>query len=491
MTRWIRFGHARTVVAVLTAGLVLGSGLSMSAPATAADASTKYFAAFREATPTSIASQVTAQNGIAPASVMWFDSWSTNNAFPVSEAKALWAQGILPHYTWEPWNPSLGVSDTGQIHLQDIINGSWDSYIRARGAEFASAGVPLMVRWGHEFNGNWYPWGIANNSNNPALYVSAYRHVHDVVTAAGATNVQWIWAYNNGSSPNESWNDPARAYPGDAYVDWVGIDGYNWGIAPSWDPSGNYWTSFDSMISSAYSQARSIAPRRPVTVSEFASTEDGGNKAQWMNEMNSTLASGRYPDLKLLTYFDINKEEMWSAASSSASLSAFLSWVKQPYMNGRGSDLAQVAGQYKGTTTTTTTTTRPTTTTTTTTTRPTTTTTTTTTTRPTTTTTTTTSGGGRSCTAAYTLNSSWPGGFVANITVTAGSSAISGWRVTMTLPSGASVNNLWNGTASGTTGTVTVSNAPYNGQLSAGQSASFGFVGGGTGSGATVSCTVG
>jgi len=61
----------------------------------------------------------------------------------------------------------------------------------------------------------------------------------------------------------------------------------------------------------------------------------------------------------------------------------------------------------------------------------------------------------------------------------------------MTLPSGASVNNLWNGTASGTTGTVTVSNAPYNGQLSAGQSASFGFVGGGTGSGATVSCTVG
>ena len=84
--------------------------------------------------------------------------------------------------------------------------------------------------------------------------------------------------------------------------------------------------------------------------------EDGGNKAQWMNEMNSTLASGRYPDLKLLTYFDINKEEMWSAASSSASLSAFLSWVKQPYMNGRGSDLAQVAGQYKGTTTTTATT---------------------------------------------------------------------------------------------------------------------------------------
>ncbi|NLT54577.1 MAG: cellulose-binding protein, partial [Actinomycetales bacterium] len=94
--------------------------------------------------------------------------------------------------------------------------------------------------------------------------------------------------------------------------------------------------------------------------------------------------------------------------------------------------VAALSGQTP--TTTTTTTTRSTTTTTT---RPTTTTTTTTTTRttpPTTTTTTSQQQGG--CTAAYSVQSQWPGGFVANVNVTAGSSAINGWRVTMTLPSG-------------------------------------------------------
>jgi len=150
-----------------------------------------------------------------------------------------------------------------------------------------------------------------------------------------------------------------------------------------------------------------------------------------------------------------------------------------------------------GPTTTTTTTTRPTTTTTTT--RPTTTTTTTSTTRPTTTTTTrttpptttttTTSQQQGGCTAAYSVQSQWPGGFVANVNVTAGSSAINGWRVTMTLPSGASIGNMWSGTASGTSGTVTVTNAAYNGRLGAGQTTNFGFVGTGTGAGATVSCT--
>ena len=128
---------------------------------------------------------------------------------------------------------------------------------------------------------------------------------------------------------------------------------------------------------------------------------------------------------------------------------------------------------------------------------PTTTTSTTTTSRTTTTTTqppttTTSSGsGGRTCTASYTVASSWPGGFVADVKVTAGSSAITGWRVTMTLPSGAAISNMWNGITSGTSGTVTVNNQNYNGSLGAGQATSFGFQGTGSGSGATVSCTAG
>jgi hypothetical protein len=350
--RWTVVSPRRLVAGLAVVGLLMGvATLNVAARASAADASKKYFGVFREATPTQIASGASSSYGVTPASVMWFDAWATGNPFPVSEAKALWSKGILPHYTWEPWNTGLGVSDPGQIHLQDIINGTWDSYITARGAEFAAVGSPILVRFGHEFNGSWYPWGTANNGNDPTLYVSAYRHVHDLVVAAGGTNVQWVWAYNNGSSPAAAWNDPALAYPGSAYVDWVGVDGYNWGFGPSWDPTGDHWTSFSATFSGAYQQARVIAPDKPVMLAEFASGEDGGNKAAWIADMSTQLKSGSYPDLKLLTYFDVNKEELWSAASSASSMTAFTSWVNEEYMTGEGRDLARIAAQYRGATT--------------------------------------------------------------------------------------------------------------------------------------------
>ncbi|MEU8406325.1 cellulose binding domain-containing protein [Micromonospora sp. NPDC048842] len=93
------------------------------------------------------------------------------------------------------------------------------------------------------------------------------------------------------------------------------------------------------------------------------------------------------------------------------------------------------------------------------------------------------------CTAVYAVQDQWNGGFVANVSVTAGTTALTGWRVTLTLPSGASVSSLWNGVSSGTSGTITVANQSYNGRLAAGQATSFGFQGTGSGSGTTASCT--
>ncbi|WP_328650233.1 cellulose binding domain-containing protein [Micromonospora sp. NBC_00330] len=93
------------------------------------------------------------------------------------------------------------------------------------------------------------------------------------------------------------------------------------------------------------------------------------------------------------------------------------------------------------------------------------------------------------CTAVYSVQDQWNGGFVATVSVTAGTTALTGWRVTLTLPSGASVSSLWNGVGSGTSGTITVANQSYNGRLAAGQATSFGFQGSGSGSGTTASCT--
>jgi poly(hydroxyalkanoate) depolymerase family esterase len=132
------------------------------------------------------------------------------------------------------------------------------------------------------------------------------------------------------------------------------------------------------------------------------------------------------------------------------------------------------------TTITTTTTSRP----------PTTTTTTTTTTsRPPTTTTTTAPTG--ACTATYRLVNPWTGGFQAEVTVrNNGSTSIGSWTVALGLGGGQSIVNLWNGVNTGTTGAVTVRNAPYNGTIPGNGTTTFGFVANGPSTPTpTVSCS--
>ena len=155
------------------------------------------------------------------ASVMWYVDWSST--FPMEDAQRVSDAGYMPHITWEPWyfdNPE-------KIKLDNILSGEWDEYIKGWAADAASFGKPLLIRWGHEFNGNWYPWSVAQNGENPQQYINAYRRVHDAFVAAGADNVMWIWCANGNSVPNEAWNVASKAYPGDDYVDWIGIDGYN------------------------------------------------------------------------------------------------------------------------------------------------------------------------------------------------------------------------------------------------------------------------
>ena len=105
MKRRIKFGRLRTTSIFTAAGLLLCAALTIPAlGAAAADASTKYLGVFRQTSPTEIPSGTVSRYGVRPASVLWFDSWATGNAFNAAEARSLWNQGVMTHYTWEPWN---------------------------------------------------------------------------------------------------------------------------------------------------------------------------------------------------------------------------------------------------------------------------------------------------------------------------------------------------------------------------------------------------
>jgi beta-mannanase len=129
--------------------------------------------------------------------------------------------------TWEPWD-YLGDINQPAYSLSSIIGGAHDSYITRFALDAKAWGHPFFLRFAHEMNGDWYPWNEGINGNTPGQYVQAWRHVHDLFTANGVTNVTWVWSPNieyTGSIPLSG------LYPGDAYTDWIAMDGYNWAAA--------------------------------------------------------------------------------------------------------------------------------------------------------------------------------------------------------------------------------------------------------------------
>jgi beta-mannanase len=246
-----------------------------------------------------------------PSIVMSYKDFS--QATPIADLNAVDARGATSLITWEPWLWSGNGANQPAYALDRITAGDFDTYIQQWGTALASWGKPVMLRFAHEMNGNWYPWAESANGNQAGDYVAAWRHVHDVVAATGATNVQWVW------SPNVPyWGSTALSglYPGAGYVDVVSLDGYNWGTAASWSS----WTSPSALFGEGLTALRSLAPGKPIMVSETASAEAGGSKADWNTALVSYLAA--QSDVTALVWFHHNKEVDWRINSSISSANA-------------------------------------------------------------------------------------------------------------------------------------------------------------------------
>jgi len=246
----------------------------------------------------------------------WSDDFTTQAAAELSANR-------MPLITWETWTNGTG------FPLTDIVNGAHDTMIRSRAQAAKALAKPFFLRWGHEMNGNWYPWDGTHNGANQAAtatYVSAYRHIHDLFVAAGATNVLWVFSPNVDSVPGDGWNQWSNYYPGDGYVDWMGFDGYNWGTSQSTST----WRSFPNLAGAIY--ASLAAKGKPIMIPETASAELGGDKAGWIASILPSLQSS-FPAIKALVWFHMNKETDWRVDSSPAAKNAFMPMALDPYFN--------------------------------------------------------------------------------------------------------------------------------------------------------------
>ena len=193
---------------------------------------------------------------------------------------------------------SLGDMETASASLRQIANGAYDTALRTWASQARNWGHPMLLRLDWEMNGGWEPWGTRSSSRNtPADFIAFWRLVHDIFTAAGASNVQWVWCPNT-QPPRHAMTKLASLYPGSAYVDWTCLDGYNFGKP---------WTTFARLFGSSYHQVMRIAPTKPMLIGEIASTAHGGNKARWIRSMFRALAT-RFSAIDGLVWFDKSAE---------------------------------------------------------------------------------------------------------------------------------------------------------------------------------------
>lgn len=270
-----------------------------------------------DGTPSEVA-DFGAAAGINPDVVMVSRGWS--NATPdLATIERITADGHLPMIAWEPWNFDIESTfdrrrgEQPEFALSTIVDGSHDELIEGWAAELAAWGRPVALRFAHEMNGFWYPWAESTNGNRPGQYVAAWRYVHDKFDEAGADNVIWVWSPN---STDPSLTPLAGLYPGDDYVDWVGLVGY---LGNGIDPS-VFVPTFDQLFGPTIDEIRAFTDL-PLVITEIGATEDGGQKAPWISHMLGEI--GRRDDIIGFIWFEINKETDWRIVSSDEAAEAF------------------------------------------------------------------------------------------------------------------------------------------------------------------------
>jgi mannan endo-1,4-beta-mannosidase len=220
-----------------------------------------------------------------------------NASFDAQAATRAWSYGALYYMAWEPYGTTVAA----------IAAGRSNAYITKFATAVRALNLPVAISFGHEMNGNWYPWGTSGTT--PGEFVAAWRLIHGLFTGVGATNVIWIW------NPNDIFPVPQIAlqpyWPGNAYVNWVGITGYFSDDGPQ---------SFANLFGPTMREIRQFTSE-PFIIAE-TSVETGADEVSSMNSLVHGVM--RHPGVLGFIWFNYDKAGVdWRVQSRPALQAAF------------------------------------------------------------------------------------------------------------------------------------------------------------------------
>jgi mannan endo-1,4-beta-mannosidase len=244
------------------------------------------------------------------------------NFYPFNTAafERIRRNGMIPFVSWSSASLPITVRQP-LFQNKDVIRGQYNGYIRRWARAAKTWGHPFFLRFDREMNGSWFPWSPGVNGNTARSFRRAWIHVWRIFQRVGATNATWVWCPN--VDPHDRLTGFNRVYPGNRYVSWTCLDGYNFGKP---------WRSFGTTFRRSYRLlTRHVAPTKPLIIGEVGSVEGAsGAKAAWIADFLRALPG--YPKIEGFLWFNAEtRGNRWMIESSSSSQSAFQSEIASPY----------------------------------------------------------------------------------------------------------------------------------------------------------------
>ena len=207
------------------------------------------------------------------------NNWYNNIHFPSMEVAIIKSTSKIPFIRIMPRsNFEVGGPDPNYT-LQNIIDGKFDLELTQWALDASKTNTPLLAEFGTEVNGNWFPWNGQYNGAGDSLrygdkqvfdgaerFIDAYRHIIDICNLNEAYNITWFYHVDAYSYPNVNWNQMELYYPGDTYIDWLGVSIYG----PQ-QPNEAYH-EFSDIMNDIYPRLIDMSDK-PIAILEFAITE--------------------------------------------------------------------------------------------------------------------------------------------------------------------------------------------------------------------------
>lgn len=226
------------------------------------------------------------------------------------------AAGLTPIVSLEPWSRAFNQRQTPQptYGFDRIVAGDFDDYFTQWAVAARQSGVQIILRFAQDQSypqPGWYPW-----QGDAAGFIGAHRHIVSIFRTQGADNVLFMWSGVN-LDQDVSW----EYYPGDAWVDLIGTTALNYGTSASW----SQWRTFEQLFAPQYS-AIVARTTKPIIITQLASSESGGDKAQWLSDAIGDLMTG-YPDVDGFIFWEVESDWLetevnWSIRSTPESYQA-------------------------------------------------------------------------------------------------------------------------------------------------------------------------